>query len=161
MSRDYNYKNTPKFTTYPGGTTNDTAVLMVAQDGSLVSLTLNGLNSLLDSEGINTFPSVTTDSIIGNTTNTNLTLTPTGTGLVRITSAARIDGDLTVYGSVITPNQAPLQTQILFQPIIQNTDCGDLSAAGTDAFGVYLNYNYVADLNFAGPLNTTDLGVLT
>jgi hypothetical protein len=168
MSRDYTFKNLPKFTTYPGGSTDGSAVLMTAADGSLVTLTFNGLNALLDSEATNTFPSINVgnlslsdSTIVGNAQNTDIVITPSGTGQVRVTKKVRIDNDLIVYGAVFTPNQPPIGTQITFQPIIQDIDCGDLSAAGTDAFGVYLNYNFVTDLNFAGPLSNTDLGALT
>jgi hypothetical protein len=141
---------------------------MTAADGSLVTLTFNGLNALLDSEATNTFPSINVgnlslsdSTVVGNATNTDIVITPNGTGQVRVTKKVRIDNDLIVYGAVFTPNQPPIGTQITFQPIIQDTDCGDLSTAGTDAFGVYLNYNFVTDLGFAGPLGITDLGVLT
>jgi hypothetical protein len=168
MSRDYTFKNLPKFTTYPGGSSDGSAVLMTAADGSLVSLTFNGLNTLLDTEATNTFPSINVgnlslsdSTIVGNATNTNITISPNGTGQLRVTKKVRIDDDLVVYGAVFTPNQPPIGTQILFQPIIQDTDCGSLTLAGTDAFGVYLSYNFITDLNYAGPLTTTDLGVLT
>jgi hypothetical protein len=168
MSRDYTFKNLPKFTTYPGGSNDGSAVLMTAADGSLVSLTFNGLNTLLDTEASNTFPSINVGNltlsdttIVGNSPNTDLVITPNGTGQVRITKKVRIDNDLVVYGAVFTPNQPPIGTQILFQPIIQDTDCGSLTLAGTDAFGVYLSYNFITDLNYAGPLTFTDLGVLT
>ena len=168
MSRDYTFKNIPKFTTYPGGSADGSAVLMTAADGSLVSLTFNGLNTLLDTEATNTFPSINVgnlslsdSTIVGNAVNTDLVITPNGTGQVRVTKKVRIDNDLVVYGAVFTPNQPPIGTQITFQPIIQDTDCGDLSTAGTDAFGIYLNYNFVTDLNYAGPITFTDLGILT
>jgi hypothetical protein len=168
MSRDYTYRNVPTFTTYPGGVSDGTAVLMKAADGSLVGLTINGLNTLIDSEATNTFPSINVgnlslsdSTVVGNATNTDIVITPNGTGQVRVTKKVRIDSDLVVYGAVFTPNQPPIGTQILFQPIIQDTDCGSLTLAGTDAFGVYLSYNFITDMNYAGPLTTTDLGILT
>jgi hypothetical protein len=63
MSRDYTFRNTPKFTTYPSGISDSTAVLMTAADGSLVSLTLNGLNTLLHTNQ-NTFPSATIGTML-------------------------------------------------------------------------------------------------
>jgi hypothetical protein len=167
MARDYTFKNTPKFTTYPGGSSDGTAVLMTSADGSLVSLTINGLNALIDSEATNTFPAITagtisiTDGTISGTAASDLTITPTSGQQLRVTSKTRIDNDLIVYGAVLTPNQPPIGTQYIFQPIIQDADCGTLSLAGTDAFGVFLSYNYITDMNYAGPLTFTDLGVLT
>ena len=67
-----------------------------------------------------------------------------------------IQGNLTVYGTIFTPNQP-----VIFEPILANTDCGVLGVSNSDAFGVNLGVALISDFNFQGALQANDLGVLS
>lgn len=86
----------------------------------------------------------------------------TSTGNTSISGTLGVTGDTTLGGTLsvagaLTINGLPLQTASTFTPIIVNTDCGDLTTASADAFGVILDYNLITDLAFAGQVTTLDL----
>lgn len=76
-----------------------------------------------------------------------------------VTNGIRINGNLVVNGSIIN-TLVPFSVTSIYNPIIINTDCGNIEIA-KDAFGsITSEYLVVTDCNFNGPVEIADMGAL-